>query len=133
MVGAEVVFADVDPENGLMTPANLEDAIARARQAGLRVRAAIPVHLAGQTPDMAAIAAICDQADIVLVEDACHAIGTYHACPDGSAAPVGACRMSKMSVFSFHPVKTIAAGEGGAVTTNDPVCGSDWSDCVVTA
>jgi dTDP-4-amino-4,6-dideoxygalactose transaminase len=55
-----------------------------------------------------------------VVEDACHAIGAYHACGDGSAAAVGACRLSDMAILSFHPVKTVAAGEGGAVTTNDP-------------
>ncbi|HVJ56100.1 MAG TPA: UDP-4-amino-4,6-dideoxy-N-acetyl-beta-L-altrosamine transaminase [Aliidongia sp.] len=120
MTGAEVVFADVDPDNGLMTAATLEDAFARADAAGLAVKALFPVHLAGQCPELAAIAAIARERGAAIVEDACHALGTYHACPDGSAAPVGACRLSDMAVFSFHPVKTIACGEGGAVTTNDP-------------
>jgi UDP-4-amino-4,6-dideoxy-N-acetyl-beta-L-altrosamine transaminase len=119
MTGAEVVFADVDPENGLLTPAALDAAFARAARDGLKVKAVLPVHLAGQCPDMPEIAKIAEAQGAVLVEDACHAIGTYHACPDGSAVPVGSCRLSVMAVFSFHPVKTVAAGEGGAVTTND--------------
>jgi UDP-4-amino-4,6-dideoxy-N-acetyl-beta-L-altrosamine transaminase len=119
MTGAEAVFADVDPESGLITPAGLEEAIGRARAAGLRVRAVIPVHLAGQCPDMVAIGRLARAAGAEIIEDACHAIGSYHACADGSAAAVGACRHSTLATFSFHPVKTIAAGEAGAVSTND--------------
>lgn len=120
MVGAEVVFADVDPDNGLMRPEDLDQAFARAAAAGLRVRAVFPVHLAGQCADMAGLAELAKRHDCAVVEDACHAIGAYHACGDGSAAAVGGCRLSDMAVLSFHPVKTVAAGEGGAVTTNDP-------------
>ena len=120
MVGAEVVFADVDPDNGLMRPEDLDAAFARAKAAGLEVRAVFPVHLAGQCADMTSLKAIADQHDCAIVEDACHAIGAYHACGDGSAAAVGSCRLSDMAILSFHPVKTVATGEGGAVTTNDP-------------
>lgn len=120
MTGAEVVFADVDPDNGLLTPATLQAAFDRAAAAGLKVKAVLPVHLAGQCADMTGLSRIARAQGAAIVEDACHAIGTYHACPDGSASPVGACRLSDMAIFSFHPVKTIAAGEGGAVTTNDP-------------
>jgi UDP-4-amino-4,6-dideoxy-N-acetyl-beta-L-altrosamine transaminase len=121
MTGAEAIFADVDPDNGLLTPAAVEAACSRAEAAGLAVKAVMPVHLAGQCPDLAGLSQLARARGAALIEDACHAIGTYHACPDGSAAPVGACRLGDMAVFSFHPVKTIAAGEGGAVTTNDPV------------
>jgi UDP-4-amino-4,6-dideoxy-N-acetyl-beta-L-altrosamine transaminase len=120
MTGAEAVFADVDADNGLLTTSALEAAFDRAEAAGLKVKAVFPVHLAGQCPDMKALSDAARARGAAIVEDACHAIGTYHACPDGSAAPVGACRLSDMAVFSFHPVKTVAAGEGGAVTTNDP-------------
>jgi UDP-4-amino-4,6-dideoxy-N-acetyl-beta-L-altrosamine transaminase len=121
MTGAEAIFADVDPDNGLLTPAALEAAFARAEAKGLAVKAVLPVHLAGQCPDLVGLSQLARARGAAIIEDACHAIGTYHACPDGSAAPVGACRLSDMVVFSFHPVKTIAAGEGGAVTSNDPV------------
>jgi UDP-4-amino-4,6-dideoxy-N-acetyl-beta-L-altrosamine transaminase len=119
MTGAEAVFADVDPDNGLITIAALEAAASRAEAQGLAVKAALPVHLAGQCPDLASLAQWARARDAAIIEDACHAIGTYHACPDGSAALVGACRLSDMVVFSFHPAKTIACGEGGAVLTND--------------
>jgi UDP-4-amino-4,6-dideoxy-N-acetyl-beta-L-altrosamine transaminase len=120
MVGAKVVFADVDPDNGLMRPEDLDAAFARAAAAGLTVRAVFPVHLAGQCADMAGLAELAKRHRCAVVEDACHAIGAYHACGDGSAAAVGSCRLSDMAILSFHPVKTVAAGEGGAVTTNDP-------------
>jgi UDP-4-amino-4,6-dideoxy-N-acetyl-beta-L-altrosamine transaminase len=119
-LGAEPVFADVDPETGLLTEAALAEALDRAEGAGLTPRAVFPVHLAGQCCDLAALARIAAARGAVLVEDACHAIGTRHVLPDGTTEPVGACRWSAMAVFSFHAVKTIAAGEGGGVTTNDP-------------
>lgn len=109
--GAEVVFADVDPDTGLMAPAHLEEALARAKKQGLRARAATPVHLAGQACDMAALAAVAERHGIALVEDACHALGN-----DGA----GACDRSLLACFSTHPVKAIAMGEGGVVTTREP-------------
>ncbi|CBS91580.1 aminotransferase class I/II-fold pyridoxal phosphate-dependent enzyme [Azospirillum lipoferum] len=121
--GAEVAFADVDPDSGLMGVAEAEAAVARARKAGWRVRALAPVHYAGQTAPMAALAALAQAEGLALVEDACHAIGTVDL-SEGRERPVGAGRpeveAGSLTVFSFHPVKTIAAGEGGAVTGSDP-------------
>ncbi len=113
--GAEVVFADVDPETGLMGLDHAEDAVARARRTGLRVRALFPVHYAGQCADVAGLGAYAREGGFAVVEDACHALGAVAA--DGR--PVGACADSTLATFSFHPVKTIAAGEGGATTTAD--------------
>ncbi|MGL4262541.1 MAG: DegT/DnrJ/EryC1/StrS family aminotransferase, partial [Afipia sp.] len=79
-------------------------------------KAVLPVHLGGQSADMAAIAKIAKRHGMIVIEDACHALGTT--LDDGV---VGDCQHSAMAAFSFHPVKTIAMGEGGAVTTNDPV------------
>lgn len=117
-VGADVVFADVDPDTGLMGPRHFEDAIARARPGA--VKAAVPVHLNGQCCDMAALKAIADRHGIALVEDACHALGGTYPSPSNTAVPVGACAESAAACLSFHPVKTVAMGEGGAITTNDP-------------
>ncbi|MEE9250901.1 MAG: UDP-4-amino-4,6-dideoxy-N-acetyl-beta-L-altrosamine transaminase [Alphaproteobacteria bacterium] len=115
-VGAEVAFADVDPDSGLMTETNLEAALAGA--AGHTQKAVFPVHMNGQCGDMASIAKTAKEHGLAVVEDACHAIGaSYEA--DGELVPVGACRHSDMAVFSLHPVKTITMGEGGVVTTND--------------
>jgi len=115
-VGAEVVFADVDPDTGLMTPATLEAALGRA---GPAARAVLPVHLGGRAVDLPGMAAIAATTGADIVEDAAHAIGTTYRRDNDSAAPIGDCRYSRMAVFSFHPVKTIAMGEGGAITTND--------------
>lgn len=110
-VGAEVVFADVDAGTGLLTPATLAEALARA---GDGVKAVFPVHLNGQCCDMAAIAALARRHGLKIVEDACHALGSRQ-----HGQPTGACAFSDMAVFSFHPVKTVAMGEGGALTTRD--------------
>ena len=114
--GAEVVFADVDPDTGLMTPATFEQALGRAAKGS--VKAAIPVHLNGQACDMRGLRQIADRHGVRLIEDACHALGTTY--PGNDTIPVGACRDAAAACFSFHPVKTVAMGEGGAVTTNDP-------------
>jgi len=116
-VGAEVVFADVDPASGLMTPQTLGEALGRL--GGLKLRAVLPVHLRGDAVDLPGLAALARDAGAVLVEDAAHALGTT-AEFGGERETVGDGRHSAMTTFSFHPVKTIATGEGGMVTTNDP-------------
>lgn len=111
--GAEVLFCDVDSQSGLMTPETLRDAISRAPGP---VRAVLPVHLGGRMCDVAGISDVAEANGAVVVEDACHALGTSH--PD--LGRVGQSLRSTATVFSFHPVKTIACGEGGMVTSNDP-------------
>lgn len=113
-VGAQVEFADVDPHSGLMRVEDARAAIARAQAKGWKVCALFPVHLAGQVCDMAGLAQLARDHDLTVVEDACHAIGGVF---DGHRVGDGA--FSAMTVFSFHPVKTVAMGEGGAVVTND--------------
>jgi len=116
-VGAEVVFADVDPESGLMTPETLEAAIRRAE--GRRIAAVLPVHLRGDIAELPALRALADRAGAVLVEDACHALGSAMRF-DGAAACAGDNRYGALATFSFHPVKTLTTGEGGMVTAADP-------------
>ncbi|WP_309606712.1 UDP-4-amino-4,6-dideoxy-N-acetyl-beta-L-altrosamine transaminase [Phenylobacterium sp.] len=116
-VGAEVVFADVDPDSGLMTPDTLAEALRRVGDR--RLRAVLPVHLRGDVTDLPGLAALAGAAGAVLVEDAPHALGTTMTFGN-VAERVGDARHSAMATFSFHPVKTIATGEGGMVTTNDP-------------
>lgn len=115
-VGAEVVFADVDPQSGLMTPDTLAQALARCGER--RVRAILPVHLRGDVCDLPAMRAMARAAGAVLVEDAPHALGSI-ATFGGVAHPVGDGAYSAFASFSFHPVKTLATGEGGMLTTND--------------
>jgi len=115
-VGAEVVFADVDAETGLMTPQTLAEALRRLE--GRRLRAVLPVHLRGDACDLPGLEALAREAGAVLVEDAPHALGTTMRFGN-QAETVGDVRHSAMATFSFHPVKTIATGEGGMITTND--------------
>jgi len=115
-VGADVVFADVDPATGLMTPETLAEAIGRVGDR--RLRAVLPVHLRGDVAELPALAELAGAAGAVLVEDAPHALGSTMRFGN-VAESVGDVRHSAMATFSFHPVKTIATGEGGMVTTND--------------
>jgi len=112
-VGGRVVFADIDPDTINMSP----DALKKALANNPDVRAVVPVHFAGLPCDMPAIKAAADQAGAVVIEDAAHALGATY--PSGQR--VGSCAFSLMTIFSFHPVKAIAAGEGGMITTNDDV------------
>ncbi|MDB5448647.1 MAG: flmB [Phenylobacterium sp.] len=114
--GAEVVFADVDPASGLMTPQTLREALGRV--GGRRLRAVLPVHLRGDAVDLPGLEALAREAGAVLVEDAPHALGTTMRFGDVMER-VGDVRHSAMATFSFHPVKAIATGEGGMVTTSD--------------
>ena len=117
LAGAEIIFADVDPESGRMRPEDLETAIAGAKDRTLK--AVYPVHLNGPACAMAEIADVARHHKLAIVEDASHALGGWMNDDAGGVTAVGACRFSDLTTFSFHPVKTIACGEGGAVTTND--------------
>jgi perosamine synthetase len=110
-VGAEVAFADVDPLTINMRPAALEEVLKKKPY----TKAIVPVHFAGLPCDMEAIKKLADTTGAVVIEDAAHALGAIY--PGGSR--VGCCENSLMTCFSFHPVKAIAAGEGGMITTND--------------
>ena len=114
--GAEVVFADVDADTGLITAATAEAAAARA---GGPVKAVLPVDFAGQFGDLPELGALARRRGWAVIEDACHAVGGRYDLGDGVVGAVGDCRWADAAVFSFHPVKTVAMGEGGAITTND--------------
>lgn len=115
LAGAEVVFADVDADSGLLTPEAVAAAVARLPERERRaVKAVLPVHLNGQVCDMDALAAQAAANGWRLLEDACHALGGRY--DDGR--PVGGAAR-RLAAFSFHPVKTITSGEGGVVTTDD--------------
>ena len=115
LCGAEVDFVDIDPRSYCMSPDALEAKLAEAARTGQLPKVIIPVHFAGQSADMARIAALARPHGIRILEDASHAIGATYA-----GQPVGACPHSDIAVFSFHPVKIVTTAEGGAATTQDP-------------
>jgi UDP-4-amino-4,6-dideoxy-N-acetyl-beta-L-altrosamine transaminase len=107
-VGAGVRIADVDPRTGNLSPQSVEPLITP------RTRAIVPVHLAGLPADMAELSALARRHGLRVIEDACHALGaTYRGVKVGAGA-------GDAVVFSFHPVKHITTGEGGAVLARDP-------------
>lgn len=107
-VGATVRIADVDPRTGNLSSASVEPLINR------RTRAIVPVHLGGLPADMAELAELARRHGLRIIEDACHALGARYRGVRVGAGP------SDAVVFSFHPVKHITTGEGGAVITRDP-------------
>jgi UDP-4-amino-4,6-dideoxy-N-acetyl-beta-L-altrosamine transaminase len=107
--GAEAGFVDIDGDTLGIAPASLEKALKAAPQ----VKVIIPVHFAGLAHGCAEIRALAKER--VVIEDAAHAVGGNYDC--GKSIGCGA--YADMSVFSFHPVKTITTGEGGTVVTND--------------
>ncbi len=117
LTGAEVLFADVDPDTGLMGEEHMVAAMGNA--GNLQVRAVFPVHLAGQPAAMDEIAALADACGIIVIEDACHALGSIHDARDGGSVRIGQADHGGMAAFSFHPVKTVAMGEGGALTSRN--------------
>jgi UDP-4-amino-4,6-dideoxy-N-acetyl-beta-L-altrosamine transaminase len=115
--GGDVVFADVDPLTGLMRPRDLEEALARCPRG--KANAVVNVHFAGQCGDIVSIHRIAKANNLRIIDDACHALGTSVRI-GGLTHKIGGNDYADLTCFSFHPVKTIAMGEGGAVMTNDP-------------
>ena len=113
MVGGEVRFADVCPDTGLMTAQNFIEATERAEG---EVKAVLPVHMNGQSGEMKKINELARERGIKVITDCCHALGADY--KEGGKPGDG--QYEDLAVFSLHPVKSIAMGEGGVVTTNDP-------------
>jgi UDP-4-amino-4,6-dideoxy-N-acetyl-beta-L-altrosamine transaminase len=109
--GASVDFVDIDPARYTMCPKALQ---AKLKTTSQLPKVIIPVHLCGQSADMRAISAIARDYGISVIEDASHAIGATY-----EGKPVGDCRYSAITVFSFHPVKIITTAEGGLATTQN--------------
>jgi UDP-4-amino-4,6-dideoxy-N-acetyl-beta-L-altrosamine transaminase len=112
--GADVDFVDIDSRTYNMCEISLADKLVRAEKAGKLPKIVVPVHLCGQPCDMSAIRALGDRYDFKIIEDASHAIGGKY-----RGEPIGNCRYSDITVFSFHPVKIITTGEGGMALTQD--------------
>jgi UDP-4-amino-4,6-dideoxy-N-acetyl-beta-L-altrosamine transaminase len=111
--GAHPDFVDIDPRTYNLSVDALEEKLALAEKQGRLPRVVIPVHFAGQSCEMEAIAGLGKRYGFAVIEDASHAIGGRYL-----GTRVGSCGFSDMTVFSFHPVKIITTGEGGMVLTN---------------
>jgi len=114
--GASVDFVDIEPSTGLMSVQALAAKLDESERHGTLPKVVVPVHLTGSSCDMAAIRLLAERYGFAVLEDASHAIGGSY-----NGEPVGNCRYSAITVFSFHPVKIITTGEGGLATTNDPL------------
>lgn len=113
--GASVDFVDIDTQTYCISVSALQRKLEDAEKEGRKLpKIVVAVHFAGQSCDMQAIATLAGKYGFKIIEDASHAIGA-----DYLGGKVGSCAYSDVCVFSFHPVKIITTGEGGAVTTND--------------
>ena len=112
--GAKVDFVDIEPETGLMSIKALTEKLEVSERNGKLPKIVVPVHLCGTSCDMESISALAQKYGFFILEDASHAIGGNY-----RGNPVGNCKYSSITVFSFHPVKIITTGEGGLATTNN--------------
>ena len=112
--GAKIDFVDIDPETYNLCPKALEQKLIAAEKSGRLPKVVIPVHMAGQSCDLKSIDALAKKYHFKIIEDASHAIGGQYL-----NQPIGQCRFSDITVFSFHPVKIITSGEGGMAVTNN--------------
>lgn len=116
-LGAEIVFCDIDPKNYCLDLDGLE-ALLKASPKGT-YKAVVPVDFAGYPIDEERLRKLADEYGFAIVVDACHAPGGSFIDSKGEKQMVGNCKYADLTCFSFHPVKHIATGEGGAVTTNN--------------
>ena len=115
--GGDVVFADINPQTYLLDLDAVRKLLEEAPKG--TYKGVIPVDLAGRAVDLEKLRKLADEFDLWIVEDACHAPGGYFRSTLGAKERCGNGRFADMSIFSFHPVKHIACGEGGMITTND--------------
>ena len=111
--GAQIDFVDIDAGTYNMCPNSLERKLIVAEREGRLPKVVVPVHLCGQPCDMRVIHALAQRYGFKIIEDASHAIGGKY-----QGEPIGNCRYSDITVFSFHPVKIITTAEGGMAVTN---------------
>ena len=112
--GATVDFVDIDPRTYNLSIDHLKGKLIQAKKDNKLPKLVVPVHFAGQSCEMKAIWELSKEYGFKVIEDACHALGGEYL-----NKKVGSCEYSDMAVFSFHPVKMITTGEGGAITTNN--------------
>jgi UDP-4-amino-4,6-dideoxy-N-acetyl-beta-L-altrosamine transaminase len=115
--GGEVVFADIDRETYLLDINEVRKLLEADTEK--QIKGIIPIDFAGRVVDFEAFRALADEFGCWLIEDACHAPGGCFTNAAGNSIKAGSGTFADLAIFSFHPVKHIAAGEGGMITTND--------------
>lgn len=115
--GGEVVFADIDPDTYLLDINKVRELLESSPKEAYK--GIIPVDFAGRAVDLEAFRQLADEYDLWIIEDACHAPGGYFTDSEGTKQFCGNGNFADLAIFSFHPVKHIASGEGGMITTND--------------
>lgn len=115
--GGEAVFCDIDQETHLLDLEKLKQLLKSSPKG--TYSGVIPVDFAGSPVDMEKLKALADEFGLWIIEDACHAPGAYFVDTKGRKQYAGNCNFAELSIFSFHPVKHIATGEGGMITTNN--------------
>ena len=115
--GGEVVFADIDPETYLLDINKVRQLL--ESDTNKEIKGIIPVNFAGRVVDMEVFRKLADEFGCWIIEDACHSPGGYFINSKGDTVMSGSGKYADLAIFSFHPVKHIAAGEGGMITTNN--------------
>lgn len=115
--GGEVVFSDIDPETYLLDINKVRTLLESAPKG--TYKGIIPVDFAGRAVDLEAFRKLADEYGLWIIEDACHSPGGFFKDAAGKAQNCGNSQFADVAIFSFHPVKHIASGEGGMITTND--------------
>lgn len=116
--GGAARFADVDSDTGLIALGSLEEQVAACEREGRSPRVIIPVDLTGAVADLPRVRAIAKRTGALVVEDAAHSLGATYTSDEGTHR-AASCAHADMAILSFHPVKHVTTGEGGAITTND--------------
>lgn len=117
--GGEVVFADIDPDSYLLDIEKVKVLLETSPKG--TYKGVIPVDFAGRAVDLEAYRKLADQYGLWIIEDACHAPGGFFRDTDSKSQNCGNSIFADLAIFSFHPVKHIACGEGGMITTNNEV------------
>jgi UDP-4-amino-4,6-dideoxy-N-acetyl-beta-L-altrosamine transaminase len=115
--GGEVIFSDIDPDNYLLDITKVKELLKKNPKGTFK--GIIPVDFAGYPVNLEALRKLTDEYDLWIIEDACHAPGAYFTDSKGVKQRSGNGNFAELSIFSFHPVKHIATGEGGMITTNN--------------
>lgn len=116
--GGEIVFSDIDPETYLLDIKKVRELLESSPKG--TYKGIIPVDFAGRTVDLEAFRALADEFGCWIIQDSCHSPGGYFIDSKDVKQYCGNGRFADLAIFSFHPVKHIASGEGGMITTNNP-------------